>query len=274
MFIMANGVKYYVEEKGSGTPLLFLHGFTGDTSTWSDNVERLSKNFSCITIDIIGHGKTDSPAETYRYSMRNSVEDIRTILDTLSIKKISILGYSMGGRLALAFAVQYPEYIEKLILESASPGLKTEKERKLRIQNDHKLADKLLNNGIIEFINFWENIPLFSSQKKLSSSVQEKIRKQRLNQNPLGLANSLKGMGAGEQPSYWGELYKFPFPVLLIVGEYDEKFCLIAEEMMSKIGNAHVFKVQEAGHAIHVEKPEKFGTMIEELFLLHKRRDP
>jgi 2-succinyl-6-hydroxy-2,4-cyclohexadiene-1-carboxylate synthase len=274
MFIMANGVKYYVEEKGSGSPLLFLHGFTGDTSTWSEVVERLSKNSRCMTIDLVGHGKTDSPVESNRYSMKNSVEDIKSILDELSIKKISLLGYSMGGRLALAFAVQYPDYIEKLILESASPGLKTEEERILRIQNDHKLAEKIFNNGLNEFIKFWENIPLFASQKKLSSSVQEKIREQRLNQTPLGLANSLKGMGTGEQPSYWDALNKFTFPVFIIVGELDEKFCLIANEMMSKINNATVFKIPEAGHAIHVEKPEKFGTIIEELFLIHKRRDP
>ncbi len=256
-------VSYFIDIQGEGFPLILLHGFTGDSSTWSSLVHQLKGNRNLICIDIIGHGKTDSPETKDRYDILSVTHDIERIIDFFKWDKVDVLGYSMGGRLALSFAMRYPQKVRKLILESSSPGLKTEVERKNRQVLDEKLARLILEKGITKFVDYWENIPLFSSQKNLPNQVQQAIREQRLQNSALGLANSLRGMGTGVQPSWWENLNQFEVDTLLLTGSLDQKFCSIAEEMVTLMKKAQWVKVNGSGHAIHVEHSEKFGTIID-----------
>ena len=264
MLISVGKIDYYVELRGEGEAIILLHGFTGDCSTWNQLVNVLVDSFQVISIDLTGHGMTDSPADISRYEMKSVAHDVITILDKIGIEQTHVLGYSMGGRLALSMAVLYPERIKSLVLESASPGLKTLEERDKRIQQDELLAKRINEKGIKEFVDYWEQIPLFLSQKNLPELSHKAIRIQRLANNPLGLANSLKGMGTGKQPSWWKSLHRLEIPVLLLCGEQDEKFCQIALEMQDLIPNAKLVTFKGVGHAIHVEDPVKFGTMIVE----------
>ena len=259
-----NGISYNVEQEGEGFPLVMLHGFTGDCRTWQPFYTQWSKKYKLIAIDIVGHGKTDSPGNIERYDMLSVSHDLKKILDQLEIKKADVLGYSMGGRLALSFAVQYPESLRKLILESSSPGLATEEERGSRRTQDEKLASFIQENGIEKFVQYWENIPLFSTQKNLPLQKQVAVKKQRLQNSVIGLSNSLIGMGTGAQPSWWQDLPDIKAETLLITGELDQKFCSIAERMKKKLNNVTWIKVENCGHAIHVENPEKFGTIVNE----------
>lgn len=262
MRIVTGGIRYHVEICGKGFPLVMLHGFTGDSSTWTTFCERLGKHSRLIIPDIIGHGKTESPEAAGRYRMEEAAQDLISILDELQIEQIDLLGYSMGGRLALSFACLYPERVRKLILESASPGLESEDERKQRRMKDAELAHFIKDKEIKEFVEYWENIPLFSTMKRLPEKVQGKVREQRLNNSPIGLANSLLGMGTGSQPSWWGQLNKLACEVLLLTGEEDLKFCRIAEKMHKELKNSSLVTIAQCGHAIHVEEPEKFGTIV------------
>jgi len=264
MNIIVDGIDYYYEVSGHGEPVVLLHGFTGDHSTWNPIKQYLIDSFQVICIDVIGHGKTSSPPDVSKYRMEQVVSQISEILDHLLLKKAHILGYSMGGRLALSYAIANPERVKSLVLESTSPGLRTEEERRLRVQADEQLSDKILRDGIEKFVDYWENIPLFKTQKNINILAREQIRQQRLANNPIGLANSLKGMGTGAQPSYWDELAALDMPVLLLCGELDSKFCRISKEMQLLIKNADLVEVNEVGHAIHVEDPKKFGTIVKE----------
>lgn len=257
-----NGICYHVDLSGNGFPLLLLHGFTGDHSTWTPFKELWGKHSRLVSIDIIGHGKTDAPKEIQRYEMMSFVDDLFLIMEKLKIEKADILGYSMGGRVALSFVNKYPKKIRKLILESSSPGLKTKEERKSRIEHDNQLARFIEEKGIEAFVNYWENIPLFHTQKRLPSSVQNQIRKQRLQNRVIGLVNSLKGMGTGMQPSWWEDLHQVTNETLLLTGALDQKFCRINKEMAKKLPNVRHEIINNAGHAIHVEQPELFGTII------------
>ena len=107
---------------------------------------------------------------------------------------------------------------QSLILESSSPGLKTEDERATRRETDHRLAERILQMVLPSFIDFWENIPLFKTQKELSEEQRQVIREERLSQREIGLANSLRGIGTGSQTSYWERLKAVNIPVLLING--------------------------------------------------------
>ncbi|MBO0999973.1 2-succinyl-6-hydroxy-2,4-cyclohexadiene-1-carboxylate synthase [Bacillus sp. SD075] len=272
MNIVSKDVKYAVEITGNGDPLVLLHGFTGNRDTWKFLVPLLGDRYTMIMVDIIGHGMSESPAGHRRYEMERVAEDIKYILDVLHIPKAHILGYSMGGRLGLGFACLYPEYVDTLILESASPGLLTEEEREIRRGNDKELAERILANGMEAFVDQWENIPLFESQKRLSAKIRSAIREQRLANDPSGLSNSLLGMGTGSQASYWEQLPTLDFPVLLVTGELDRKFCEIADSMKKKLKCAEWKIINDAGHAIHVEVGEKFGKIISE-FLSERRRN-
>jgi 2-succinyl-6-hydroxy-2,4-cyclohexadiene-1-carboxylate synthase len=266
MDISLNGVFYSYHIEGSGPTILLLHGFTGCKENWTTLVSSLSASFKVITLDLIGHGNTDSPNEVDRYEMKNVCMDIAELLHKFEVEQVHLLGYSMGGRVALAFSLLYPKLVQSLILESSSPGLASAEERKQRREADEHLALHIKQRGVPIFVDRWENISLFESQKKLPIEVQETIRAQRLRNRATGLANSLRGMGTGKQPSYWDKLSTISVPVLFICGEWDEKFCRIAELMKKHVPKSSIYKVSDAGHAIHVEQPEFFGKIVMEFF--------
>ncbi|WHY66075.1 2-succinyl-6-hydroxy-2,4-cyclohexadiene-1-carboxylate synthase [Neobacillus sp. SuZ13] len=263
MYIVIDESRYYVEVCGDGlVPLVLLHGFTGDSTTWAPFHESWGKSTKLIIPDIIGHGKTESPEALNRYQMDAAASDLNTILVQMGIEQVDLLGYSMGGRLALTFALLYPGRVRKLILESSSPGLAMESEKQHRRMKDAELANFIQEQGIIAFVDYWEEIPLFSTMKRLPWETQKKIRKQRLKNSPIGLTNSLLGMGTGSQYSWWGRLSELTCEVLLLTGAEDHKFCAIARQMMKEMKNSSWVVIDGCGHAIHVEEPEKFGTIV------------
>lgn len=241
--------------------IVMLHGFTGSVATW-DKVAASISDYRIVAIDLIGHGQTDSPQDVAAYTMEAQILQLDEIFQQLNLHKVILLGYSMGGRVALSFAKAFPKRVSLLILESASPGLKSEKEQAIRRSSDENLANQIEANGIEFFVNKWENIPLFATQKRLPPDVQVMVRQERLSQSEVGLANSLRGMGTGAQTSLWPYLGKLSLPVTLITGELDEKFCEIAEEMQALLPNAQHVIVNNIGHAIHVENPEQFATIV------------
>ncbi|AWC34339.1 2-succinyl-6-hydroxy-2,4-cyclohexadiene-1-carboxylate synthase [Bacillus cytotoxicus] len=263
MKVTLEGVAYEYEVAGSGEALLLLHGFTGSMETWRSFLPLWSKQFQVITVDIVGHGKTESPESLVHYDIQNVAVQMTKLLDHLQIEKAHILGYSMGGRLAITMSCLYPERVKSLILENCTAGLETEADRKARRMKDEQLAERIELEGIEVFVNHWENIPLFATQKTLPQAIKQAVRKERLANHPRGLANSLRGMGTGAQPSWWNELAGLKMPVLLLSGEYDKKFFLILKNMQKRVRNAKFVKIDKAGHAIHVEQPQKFGTIVE-----------
>ncbi|MBM7704811.1 2-succinyl-6-hydroxy-2,4-cyclohexadiene-1-carboxylate synthase [Metabacillus iocasae] len=261
MKLSVNDISYHVDVQGEGEPLLLLHGFTGSSETWKSCYDEW-EGYRLISLDIIGHGQTDSPEDVAFYKMEAMCEAIASILQELNVSKAHVLGYSMGGRLALSFATRYPHYVQSLILESASPGLLTEEERESRRKSDNDLAQQIESCGIESFVNKWENIPLFASQKKLPAEIQRTIRQERLRNTERGLANSLRGMGTGEQKPLWDTLASLHLPVLLIAGADDQKFCDIANQMEKWLPKSTKKIILSAGHAIHVEQPQIFGKIV------------
>lgn len=224
-------------------PLLLLHGFTGCAGNWKPISPKLMASETghdtrpIIAVDLLGHGQTEAPRDPDRYAIERAVADLEAVLDTLRIERTDLVGYSMGGRLALAFAVLAPGRVVRLVLESASPGLRTPDERTARVTADRALADSIERDGVPAFVDRWERLPLFASQDRLPVERREALRKQRLDNRASGLANSLRGMGTGAQPSFWEQLPSLQAPTLLITGEEDTKFCAIAEEMHALLSN-------------------------------------
>ena len=254
-----NGVNYHFEVEGSGAALVLLHGFTGSSENWAEIRPTLNDHFTTITIDLLGHGQSDSPTEPVRYEMEHAADDLAIIFTKVGVASVNLLGYSMGGRLALYTAITHPALVHTLILESASPGLETDAERLARIQSDDQLAEAIERDGLAAFVEYWTSLPLFATQ---TDTVHERLRAQRLKNNPLGLANSLRGMGAGVQSSLWHRLNEVTCPTLLITGESDDKFTGIARKMAAQIADTRVKTVSDTGHTVHVEQPIAYSQTI------------
>ncbi|AIS60081.1 2-succinyl-6-hydroxy-2,4-cyclohexadiene-1-carboxylate synthase [Listeria ivanovii] len=260
-----NGQKYHVSTFFSGEEkpvLLMLHGFTGTSGTYHDAIKSLKERYNIVAPDLLGHGRTANPDLQERYSMGHTCEDLAEILRQLEIQQCFVLGYSMGGRVATGFAASHPEKVQGLILISSSPGLLHEADREKRMLADNQLADRIEQNGIQAFVDYWENLPLFASQRNLPNHMKVKIRDERLAQKPLGLAMSLRGIGTGKQASYWDHLGNFTFPVLLITGKLDMKFENTAQEMLQYLPNATHVTIKQAGHAVYLEQPTTFLSQI------------
>lgn len=176
----------------------------------------------------------------------------------------------MGGRLALMLACRYPSRIQSLILESSSPGLKSDRERQERVASDEKLAVFIEREGIESFVNHWENIPLFQTQKRVNLEKRAMLRSLRLQNNAQGLANSLRGMGTGKQPSLWTCLATLPMPIFLITGALDTKYVSIANQISAQIEGAKLALVDGAGHTVHFEKKEQFIHLVLDFLYQYK----
>lgn len=260
MFIQVHNNHYYVEIKGKGEPIVFLHGFTGSTKTWEPFVTELAKDYQCITIDLPGHGKTI--ANNIK-NMDEAIADLNDVLKQLEVDQAYLVGYSMGGRTALVFADSFPERVKRLILIGASPGLDGD-EKKKRLESDDQLATFIVKEGMTAFVNYWENIPLFNSQKQLSDTVQAKIREERFSQSEAGLALSLQSMGTGSQRSMWSSLPTIDIPTLLITGEIDEKFTILNKKMDELLKQSEHIIVPNVGHAVHIEAPKYLLKLIQQ----------
>ncbi|MFQ5398044.1 MAG: 2-succinyl-6-hydroxy-2,4-cyclohexadiene-1-carboxylate synthase [Anaerolineae bacterium] len=278
--VQVNGVDYYVTVQGHGRPLVLLHGFTGSSANWEGVTAVLAPHFRLLTIDLLGHGRTSSLPDPARYQMEKAAADVTALIQKILTaedaknaertktprsprpQRFNLLGYSMGGRLALYIALRYPHLINALILESASPGLATETERAARRQRDEALANRVERDGVPAFVDFWEKLSLWESQKQLPEAPRLALRRQRLQNNPTGLANSLRGMGTGAQPSLWSRLGELETPVLLLAGELDAKFVGINRQMAAQIPRARLEIVAGAGHTIHLERPQVFDALV------------
>ena len=268
MRLTVNGVTYHVEMQGSGPAVFFLHGFTGSSATWAPCLATL-KTFTTVCLDFLGHGRSDAPANAARYGMEACVDDVLALRDRLGIQRCAVVGYSMGGRVAMRVALQAPESLWALVLESSSPGIVDAADRRTRVVQDEKLADRIRNEGVAEFVDYWQALPLFASQACLPGATRRALRHQRLQHSANGLANSLQGLGAGMQAPVLEGFRDLRLPVLLLAGALDEKYCGQADEMAAVLPRSRVCIVPDAGHAIHLEQPAAFNDALREFLQAH-----
>jgi len=222
-------------------------------------IEFISAQYCCLVIDLPGHGQTEVTQDVC-YQMSHTAMGIIKLLDQLEINSCFLAGYSMGGRIALYLKIYFPEYFKAVILESASPGLKTSIERKIRIKKDQLIQKKLKSADMSAFLQQWYSNPLFASFIKHANYHQAIIR--RLENNPNKLIKSLEYLGLGKQPSLWHKLGANQVPLLLLAGELDPKFTAINQEMASLCYQARFIIVKKSGHNIHFEQPYFYSRFI------------
>jgi 2-succinyl-6-hydroxy-2,4-cyclohexadiene-1-carboxylate synthase len=260
--LTVNSLRYNVLVEGAGPPLVLLHGFTGCATGWTPQVAAFKHAFTCIAVDLPGHGDTDVPDDPARYQMAPTVADIVALLGQIGFTRATWLGYSMGGRVALGAGVLAPDAVAALVLEGATPGIADPAERAARVASDEALAARIERDGVASFVDYWECLPLFATQARLPEERRAALRRQRLANDPLGLANSLRGIGQGAQPSLLERLGEVCAPTLLLAGAEDAKFRDLAATMADRLSAARVELIPGAGHAAHFEQPEAFNAVV------------
>lgn len=263
---VGNGLRLFARVHRSGTrgaaPLLLLHGFTASMDSWRHLVASLAPHLDMVTVDLPGHGGSTIPPDPSRYALEAFADDLARVLDALGIRTAIVLGYSMGGRAALKFVLRHPSRVRALVLESTSPGISDPAQRSDRWNADLRLAEMLERDGITPFVDYWERLPLWSSQAGLEEGTRAALRAQRLAQSAVGLANSLRGAGQGVDADVVLRIGDIRVPVLLLAGALDSPYVSFARSMASSIRDARLEIVPAAGHAVHLERPVEYAALV------------
>ncbi|MFC6171443.1 2-succinyl-6-hydroxy-2,4-cyclohexadiene-1-carboxylate synthase [Loigolactobacillus jiayinensis] len=239
---------------------LFLHGFMGSSVDFAP-IAAVMPGYR-ISLDLLGFGPQAATVPATRLTMAAQVEDLTLLLAALGVTQVKLVGYSMGGRLALGFALTQPQLVTHLYLESSTAGLANAAQRQQRQQHDHELAEQIRGAGLPAFVAVWEQLPLFASQRALPAKQQQQMRQQRLAQNPQNLAASLEQMGTGSQPNFWPRLPQLTVATTIIVGAQDAKFCHLGQQLQTQLVNSRLLLLAGVGHNTHFEAPAQFAAAL------------
>jgi 2-succinyl-6-hydroxy-2,4-cyclohexadiene-1-carboxylate synthase len=260
----AAGLRYTTRGPANAPPLLLFHGFMGSAAEWDEVAAALAPDYRCLIPDLPGHGGSTGLQYPESYTMDGAARALVTLLNAEEVGCCAVAGYSMGGRLALYLALRHPQRVERLLLESSSPGLATEEERAVRRTADEKRAQRLETGDLREFVEDWYRQPLFATLVCNEPLLQRTIEA-RMENDPRELARSLRAMGTGSQPPLWDELPKLRVPALSVAGEEDAKFVALAREMERASVNAQATTVPNVGHSVHAEAPGAYVELVRRL---------
>ncbi|CAI8583568.1 unnamed protein product [Vicia faba] len=243
--------------------LVFLHGFLGNGEDWITIMKTFSESARCISIDLPGHGRSvlhgvECAAKEPQLSLEIVGDILYKVIHHVAPAKVTLVGYSMGGRIALYAALRFSSKIKGAVLISASPGLKDKLARKIRAAKDDSRARSVIAHGL----------QLFLSSCLRSHPHFNRIFASRLQHNDVqNLAQMLSGLSIGRHLPLWEDLLNCKVPLLIIHGEKDTKFKKISQAMMNtlcsdlrsnpeKRNYTHeVVEIPNCGHAAHLENP-------------------
>jgi len=254
------GVSLAYTTTGEGEAVTLLHGFTLNGRSWRELVSKMPKGRRWIMPDIRGHGDTRI-VEGAPVTMEACAADLALLWKTLGIERTHLVGYSMGGRLALHVAVRLPDRLRSLLTISAHAGL-DEDGRAGRRQSDEALAERIERYGIDPFVNYWAAQPMFAGLERRGPAFSGQLRAQRLANSPEGLAASLRGMGAGAMEPVWSELPGLEIPCTFVAGEEDPAYVNSARRLGATVPGAVVEIVPRSGHAVHMQRPAAMGKIL------------
>jgi 2-succinyl-6-hydroxy-2,4-cyclohexadiene-1-carboxylate synthase len=222
---------------------ILVHGFTQTADSWGPVLDALPPGTDALPVEV------------------PEALDFETTAAVIGARGGSAryVGYSMGGRLCLALAVERPDLVESLVLVSASPGIADERARSSRRAADEQLAHDVERDGLDAFLDRWLAQPLFASLPRERAGIDDRRRGNSVER----ITHQLRALGQGAQPSYWDRLDRLRMPVLLVTGAFDRKYRDLAAQMATAIGdNARTVTVPNAGHALHLEQPAAVAALL------------
>lgn len=236
-----------------------LHGFTQRGQAWAELIGLLPR-CPVLTPDLRGHGAHPAgPGEPH--TMEACTADVVRLWDEAGIERCHLVGYSMGGRLALQIATSHPHRILSLATIGSHAGLEGEARDQRRLA-DNRLADLIEARGMDWFGRYWSSLPLFAGLARRGPEFLARIDAMRLQNRPQGLAASLRGMGPGTAPELWGRLDLITCPSLFLAGELDGPYPALAARMAAGVRSGRALVIPGAGHPAHLEDPEAVAAAL------------
>lgn len=258
--------------------LVLLHGFLGCGADWQATVSQLNKQFYCICLDLPGHGATSQLDSDHCAGLDDCCAQIDATLNAIGVTKSWLVGYSLGGRIAMHYVSQYlPECYPSgknkgfglvvcgLILESANPGLVSDCQREMRWQNDHRWAVRFRRESLSTVLNDWYQQPVFAS---LSLQERQAMIMRRLTNDGLSLAAMLEATSLSRQTYLGDVLCRQDIPMLYLCGAEDDVFHRIGQQL-SECQNMTLVVQAQAGHNVHVACPASYADTILSFYASH-----
>ena len=247
--------------RGKGEPVILIHGGLVDSRMWDAQVPELEKHFQVIRYDLRGFGKSPASAEPVSH-----IDDLRTLMQSLKIGKATIIGLSLGGMIAIDFALQHPEMVDKLILAgSALRGYDYKP-----IGNRDPIYEAAKKGNISTAVDLWMNDSVFVTARA-DPDVEKKMREM-LRDNSKAWTASAKTIWP-KQPSI-ERLSEINLPTLIIVGDKDnENIVAIADVLKEKIARSQKQVMTNTGHHMNMENPQQFNAIVLQ-FLSNRFKTP
>lgn len=250
-------------------PILLLHGFMQSGDGWWTVASALAQDHCVYALDLIGHGQSDPADEVEAYSLlseaamvqafiEDHIEPVSASCHEGKAQRVHLLGYSLGGRIALELAYRQPRLLYSLILESVRMGPVDGAARTRLAQRNESWAHMILNEGLERFVDQWEALPLFASQQRLNPSLKAAVRAERMSGDPGSYARVLEFMGAHtmrDEAEAFAMLAATWIPILYVCGTQDEASMRLGEHFIHEGFEACAIM---AGHNIHLEMPEGY----------------
>jgi 2-succinyl-6-hydroxy-2,4-cyclohexadiene-1-carboxylate synthase len=237
--------------------IALLHGFTGSVASF-DALRALLGSAGggrALALPILGHGADAPGVDTFDGEVDRLASEIAAHVPTPSTP-VTLLGYSLGGRLAYGIACRHPHLVARVVAIGAHPGLDGEGERDERARADDAWADMLEREGIDAFTSAWAALPLFATQARAPGARQRAQEAIRRSHDPRGLARALRVLGLGRMPSFRSALAGLERPLDLVVGGEDPKHRALAETLVRELPAARLTVVPATGHNVLLERPE------------------
>lgn len=234
-----------------------LHGFTQTGAAWDELRGLLPGHLEVLAPDLRGHGgNRRRPCD-----MDGCLDDLEALWASHGATPTHLVGYSMGGRLALHIAARRPELVRSLVTIGAHAGL-PEPERSARRIADEELAHRIEQRGAGWFADHWDALELFAGLRRRRPDLLATLREMRAANSPAGLACSLRGMGAGAMTPVWAGLGAVAAPCLFLAGEEDGRFAALLPRLVDAVAAGRAATVPGAGHAAHLEQPRVVAELI------------
>ncbi|CAA9196325.1 alpha/beta fold hydrolase [Flavobacterium collinsii] len=250
--LLYKNTKISYSDSGTGNTIVLLHGFLENKKMWKDYVDFFSEKHRIITIDLLGHGESDSLG--YVHAMEDNANAVHEVLNHLKIEKATIVGHSMGGYVGLAFAELFPKSIRKLVLLNS-----TSREDSAEKKINRTRAIKAVKQNYITFVSLAIGNLFSENNRILLQDEIEKVKIQALKTPLQGIVASLEGMKIRKDRE--ALLHQNLFPVLLILGKKDP--VLNYEESITQINDTTAELVSfEDGHMSHIENKEELKTIL------------
>ncbi len=221
--------------------VLFIPGFMQRGDAWRPVAELLPERYPSRMLDHAKH--------SFEGRLGESAEHPGAVL----------VGYSLGGRLALRAALRSPESFSGVVLVGTTAGIEEGPLRAARAEADERLASWIEAASMEDIVTLWERQPLFADQ---SDALVDAQRPGRLSQDQRSLALLLRTAGQGVLEPVWHELSQLELPVLAIAGARDDGYSRAAKRIASTAPNGRVAIVEDAGHAVHLQQPAAVAALI------------